>query len=162
MEMELGTFIWSFINFFVLLAILNKLLYKPVLKMLAERKQTISESLASAEAAKVESIRLKAEYEQHLAEAKKEASEIIAQGSKFAEQAKSDILNKAKEESAKMVANAKDEIELEKNKAVAQLRNEVASLAILAAGKVLDKAVTNEDHKKLVDDFVKEVGGLPC
>lgn len=162
MEFELGTFIWSFINFFVLLAILNKLLYKPVLKMLAERKQTIAESLESAEAAKTESIRLKAEYEQQLAQAKKEASEIIAQGSKFAEQAKSEILNKAKEESVRMVASAKEEIELEKNKAVAQLRNEVASLAILAAGKVLDKAVTSEDNNKLVEDFVKEVGGLPC
>lgn len=153
---------WQIINFFLLLFILNKLLYKPMMQTLSDRKQTIADSLEKSAAARAEADKLKAEYEANLAQAKKEAQEIIEKATKMGAEMKEEIITEAKAEANKAVKKAQDEISREKNQAIAALRGEVATLAVLAAGKVVGKAITVADHEQMIEEFVKEVGDLPC
>lgn len=162
MEFNLSTFIWSFINFFVLLAILNKLLYKPMLKMLEDRKRTIADSMQQAEQSRQEAERIRQEYSEQLAQAKKESQEIITRAERMGEEIREELVKNAKVEADKVLKAAQDEINREKAKAIEQLRAEVADLAVLAAGKVIGKTLTVEDHQKMVKEFIDEVGDLPC
>ena len=162
MEFHLSTFLFTIANFFILLAILNKLLYKPMLAMLDERKKTIADSLNQAQAARAEADKIKADYEVHLNEAKKEAQEIIARANKMGEEMREEMVTKAKTEAEKVLLKAQAEIAREKDQAVNALRQEVATLAVLAAGKVVSKSLTVEDHQLMVEEFVNEVGDLKC
>lgn len=85
-------FVWQIVNFLILLFILNKLLYKPMLQMLDDRKKSIEDAINSAETAKAEAEALRKEYETRLAEAKKEAQDIIAKATKLGEEMKKKLL----------------------------------------------------------------------
>ena len=155
-------FSWAIINFVVLLAILNKLLYKPVVNMLEERKATIKNSMEHAEVAKTEADKLRTEYAALLKDAKQEAQKIIADASKAGEDMREQIVTSAKGEAQKAIQKAQEEIAREKDQAIAALRGEIATLAVLAASKVVDKSISVADHEKMVKEFVAEVGELPC
>jgi len=159
---EFPKFLWQVVNFLILLWILKKFAYKPILNMLDERKKSIEDAINNAETAKNEAEKLRKDYESRLAAAKQEAQEIIATATKFGEEMKNQIVTEAQNEAAKAIQRAQEEIAREKEQAVAALRDEVAVLAVLAAGKVLGKAITVEDHEKLVKEFVAEVGDLKC
>jgi len=150
-------FIWTLINFFVLLFILKILLYKPVLKTIEDRKRSIEESLEKAARAQEEAERIKAEYDGMIARAREEAREIIAKAQKTAQAEKEEIIATAQREAQSLLADAKVTIAQEKEKALRELRQEIGNLAVLAAGKILNRAVTLEDHQKLVDEFLNEV-----
>ncbi len=157
---QTGKFLWSIVNFLVLLFILKKLLYKPLLQMLDERKNAIEEAITNAETAKTEAEKLRKDYETRLAEARQEAQDIIAKATKLGEEVKQEIVTSAQNEATKAIQRAQEEIARERDRAVAALRDEVATLAVLAAGKVIGKTITVEDHAKLVKEFVEEVGDL--
>jgi len=103
---------------------------------------------------------LRKEYEARLAEARQEAQDVIVKATKLGEEMKNDIVANAQAEATKAIQRAQEEIGREKDQAIAALRDEVATLAVMAAGKVLDKSISVEDHKKLVNEFVSEVGDL--
>ncbi|MGI6649392.1 MAG: F0F1 ATP synthase subunit B [Bacillota bacterium] len=153
---------WAIINFLFLLAILYKFAYNPILQMLDDRKNTIESSLRHAEEIRVDIERMKQEAQQNLLDSRKEAQEIVARAQQIGEETKAELIAKAKEEAANERARAVAEIESAKEKAVNELRDQAATLAILAAEKVLGKAITIEDHQKMVKDFVNEVGDRLC
>ena len=159
---EFPKFIWQVVNFLILLWILKKFAYKPILGMLDERKKSIEDAINNAESAKNEALNLRKEYESRLAEAKQEAQDVIAKATKLGEEMKNDIVANAQAEATKAIQRAQEEINREKDQAIAALRDEVATLAVMAAGKVLGKAISVEDHKNLVNEFVTEVGDLKC
>ncbi|MDT3698333.1 MAG: F0F1 ATP synthase subunit B [Thermincola sp.] len=159
---EFPKFLWQVVNFLILLWILKKFAYKPILSMLDERKKSIEDAINNAESAKTEAANLRKEYETRLAEAKQEAQDIIAKATKLGEEMKNDIVANAQAEATKAIQRAQEEINREKDQAIAALRDEVATLAVMAAGKVLGKAISVEDHQKLVNEFVTEVGDLKC
>lgn len=153
---------WSAVNFFILLALLYKFAYGPIFKMLDERSATIDGSLKHAEEVRVEIDALKVDAQSNLVESRKEAQEIVARATKAAEEAKNEILSKAQADAANVKAKATAEIEAATDKAKAELKDTAATLALLAAEKVLNRAITEEDHKKMVKDFVNEAGDLLC
>jgi F-type H+-transporting ATPase subunit b len=157
---QTGKFLWAIANFLILLFILKKLLYKPLLQMLDERKQSIEDAINNAETAKTEAEKLRKDYETRLAEARQEAQDIIAKATKLGEEMKQEIVTSAQNEANKAIQRAQEEISRERDQAVAALRDEVATLAVLAAGKVIGKTITVEDHAKMVKEFVEEVGDL--
>ncbi|PKM47927.1 MAG: ATP synthase F0 subunit B [Firmicutes bacterium HGW-Firmicutes-8] len=159
---EFGKFAWQVANFLVLLFLLKKFAYKPILNMLDERKKSIEDAINNAETAKNEAEKMRKEYEARLAEAKQDAQDIIAKATKLGEEIKKDIVTTAQNEATKAIQRAQEEITREKAQAIAALRDEVAILAVMAAGKILGKAITAADHEKLVKDFVAEVGDLKC
>lgn len=159
---DFNKFMWQIANFLVLLFLLKKFAYKPVLAMLDERKKSIEDAISNAESAKTDAEKMRKEYEARLAEAKQEAQDIIAKATKLGEDMKNEIVANAQSEATKAIQRAQDEISREKDQAIAALRDEVAVLAVMAAGKVLGKAIAVEDHEKLVKEFVAEAGDLKC
>ena len=153
---------WSAVNFFVLLALLYKFAFNPINAMLDQRANTIESSIKHAEEVKVEVDQLRKETQANLAESRKEAQEIISRATKAAEDAKIEIAAKAKEEAANMKAKAQAEITAATEAAKIELKDTAAMLAIMAAEKVLGRAITEEDHKKMVKDFVNEAGDFLC
>lgn len=153
---------WAAINFFILLAILYKFAYGPIFKMLDDRKNTIESSLRHAEEVRVEIEKMKQETQNSLMDARREAQDIVARAQKIADETKVEMVAKAREEAANERDRAVLEIQSAKEKAVNELRDTAATLAIMAAEKVLGKAITVEDHQRMVKDFVNEVGDRLC
>lgn len=153
---------WTAVNFFVLLALLYKFAFNPINAMLEQRTTTIESSLKHAEEVKVEVEQMRKEAQINLTESRKEAQEIVARATRAAEEAKNEMISKAKEESQNLKAKAESEIKAATEQAKLELKDTAASLAIIAAEKVLGRAITDEDHKRLVKDFVNEAGDLLC
>lgn len=153
---------WTAVNFFILLALLYKFAYNPINAMLEQRTNAIEGSLKHAEQVRIEVEQMKKEAQSNLAESRKEAQEIVARATKAAEDAKNEIINKAKEEAANTKKKAAAEIQAATEQAKMELKDTAATLALLAAEKVLNRAITDEDHKKMVKQFVNEAGDLLC
>lgn len=153
---------WSAVNFFVLLAILYKFAFNPVSNMLEERQNTIESSLKHAEELLVEVEQMRKDSATELADARREAQELVTRGTQIAEETKSSIIAKAEEEAVATKNKAIAEIKAEKEQALSELRDTAATLAILAAEKVLGRAITEEDHKTMVEDFIKDAGDMLC
>jgi F-type H+-transporting ATPase subunit b len=162
-----ATLIAQIINFLILVAILSKVAYKPLMKALADRQAKISDSLNSAEEERVEAVRLKQEYQQQLAEARGQAQAIVEKAMRIAEQTKEEILTEARTENARLLKAAQEEIARERDQALVQLRTEVVSLSMAAATKIVGQNMDNANNAKLVADFIdqldeQKIGGLPC
>ncbi len=153
---------WSMVNFLVLLAILYKFAYNPVSKMLEDRATSIESSIKHAEDLKVEVEQLRKEAQANLIESRKEAQEIVGRATKSAEEAKNEMIAKAKEEYAGILAKGTAEIQAATAQAKVELKDTAATLALMAAEKVLGRAITEADHQKMVKDFVNEAGDLLC
>lgn len=153
---------WTAVNFFILLALLYKFGYNPINAMLEQRSSTIEGSLKHAEEVKIEVEQMRKETQSNLAESRKEAQEIVARATKAADEAKNEIISKAKEDAASMRDKATAEIQAATEQAKIELKDTAATLALLAAEKVLNRAITDDDHKKMVKQFVNEAGDLLC
>ena len=153
---------WSAVNFFLLLALLYKFAFNPINGMLEQRANTIESAIKHAEEIRVEVDQLRKESQANLAESRKEAQEIIGRATKAAEDAKVEIAAQAKEEAANMKAKAHVEIAAATEAAKLELRDTAVTLAIMAAEKVLGRAITEADHKKMVKEFVNEAGDFLC
>ncbi len=153
---------WSAVNFFVLFAVLYKFAYNPINEMLEQRTTTIESSIKHAEELKVEVEQMRKEAQANLIESRKEAQEIVGRATKSAEDAKNDMLAKAKEEYTAIIARGTAEIQVATAQAKVELRDTAAALALMAAEKVLGRAITEADHQKMVKDFVNEAGDLLC
>lgn len=161
------TLIAQIINFLILVAILTKVAYKPLMKALADRQARIEGSLAHAEQEREAAERLKREYQEQLAQARTQAQAIVEKATKLAEQAKDDILQEARAEHARLLKEAQEEISRERERAVNELRNEVVSLSIAAAAKIVAHNIDTAANAKLVTDFIdkldeQKIGGLKC
>lgn len=152
-----GTLLFQFINFIILVLILAKFAYKPLLKVLEERRNKIASDLDDAAKAREEAAKLKADYETQLQNARVEAQSIIDQAKKQAEkeaQAQLDAI-RAQIDREKQVAQA--EIKNEREAAIKQMRNEVVTLSMAVAEKLLQKNMNNDMNAKLVADCIKKL-----
>ena len=149
--------IFQVINFLLLLYLLNRFLFKAVIRMLDERQQRISKGLEDAEAAARDRDLARAEREAALDEARKEAQAMIARATKIADDSKAEILAEAKAQAEKATSKARDEITAEKDRALAELRTHVAELAIEAAGRLVKSEMNAPTQRRLVEEFLAEV-----
>ena len=162
-----ATLVAQVINFLILVVILTKVAYKPLMKILEERRAAIEGSIASAQKEREEAEAMKAEYKAQLSQARAEAQAIVAKAERTAKESRDAILADAKREQARMLASAREEIALEKQRALAELRREVVTLSTLAASKVLAENLDAQKNSALVERFIDELdkdrsGGLPC
>ncbi len=148
---------WAIINFVIFFAALTWLLYRPILKLLDARRDEIKGNLDRAEAARKEAEEAKAEYERRAAKAKEEAQELLARAQATAEKTKDELLAQAQRQAADTIERAQKAIASEKERAIAEIRQEVADLAVMAAGKIIERSLNVEDHRQLVNDLVKKV-----
>lgn len=152
------TIIWTTINFLILLAVLYKFLYKPLLGAISTREEQIEEAVKKAHNDRVEADRLRKEFEAKINEAQREAQDIIAKANKAAAANREQVESEARARAGELLENATKTIEREKAKALAELREEVANLAVMVAGKVIEKNLDTAEQKRLAESFVQEVG----
>ena len=155
---EIGLVFWTTISFLVLLFLLRKFAWKPILSAIDERERSIADSLSKAEAAKEEMARLTNENDALLKKAYAERDIILQEARKLKDKIVSEAKEAAQTEGARMIENARLEINMQKALAIADVKNQVATLSIEIAEKVLRKQF--EDAKKqdaLVTELLKEV-----
>ena len=151
------TLIFQICNLFLQVFLIKKFLFKPINDMLAKRAELADARIKEAEAAKAAADGVKAEYEENLASAKEQAAGIISAAQKEAQLQAEATLKEAQETAAGMKARAEAEIAQERKKAVNALKDEVGGLAMDIAGKVVEKEISAEDHRRLIDDFIAAV-----
>ncbi|MDP7126545.1 MAG: F0F1 ATP synthase subunit B [Candidatus Marinimicrobia bacterium] len=156
-QLDPGLFIWTIITFLVLFFALAKFAWKPLLKMLKDREDMIRDSLDDAEKAKVELERLSEESEAIMAKARSEAQSILAEGKTAAEKVKDDIIAKSKEQANKIREDAENQIQVEKEKAIAEIKGEVVNLTLSVAEKLIQKNLSDADNKSLIEASLKKV-----
>ena len=160
MNLEIQQILTQALGFLILLFILKKIAWKPLLSLLDERREKISSEFQTIDRTKSELLRLEQDYKARLADidalARQRIQEAISEGQRISVE----LQEKAREESKNILNKAKENIELEVAKARVELRNQVAALAIKAAEKVIKVELTEERHKRLVTDFIDEAGQL--
>ena len=153
---EIGLIFWTTIVFILLVILLKKYAWKPILTAVEKRNITIKEALESAEKAKKEMEELIVNNEKIITEAKKERDLLLKEAREIKNQIISDAKNKANNEAEKIIKTAKDQITNEKMKALTELKNQVADLAIEMTEKVIGSEFTKrETQKKYVDSILE-------
>jgi F-type H+-transporting ATPase subunit b len=144
------------INFLLLLYILNRLLFKPLLARMDERSAKIGKGLEDAEVAARDRELARAEREAAVSDARKEAAALLANANKIATDTRDEILATARSDAEKVTERAREEITAEKEKAMAELRAQVADLALDAAGKLVRSDMNATTQRRLVEEFLAE------
>ena len=155
-------FFWvivSSLNFVLFLVIANRVFGSSLSKMLSSRRTRIEQGLRDAEQAKTDRANAQAERTETLAEARREARELLERAQKVAQETRDADIAATKAELERLRERATADIEAEKLRAIADLRSEVADLALAAAGKVVGSSMTGETQRRLVEDFLKESTG---
>jgi len=152
MTPEGGTLFWTALTFIVLLIILRKVAWHPILHMLEDREHRIRESLDKAETARLEAEKTLAEQAEIIKSAQKTAQEIIVKSQKSAETVKEDIIKKAYLEAEKMIQKAKRDIELSRDKAMEDIQALAVNLSMTATEKLIGRSLEEKDHKKIISE----------
>ena len=157
MEIDVQTLIFVMVNFLVLVAILYKFMWGPVIRMIDSRQQTIDDSLNKADAARREAVQMSAKLAEEIADARRQAKAIIDDAQKTAEETKEDILAQARTSADSILARAEAEIAKEKADAILAIKGEVADMVVSVAGRLLAEDMTDKQHMALVDKYIAEV-----
>lgn len=152
-----GLIFWTVVTFIVLLIVLKKVAWKPILAALDQREAAIKESLEKAEKAREEAQKVLDENKSNIAKAEEESKKIIDQSRAYAEKLKDQLIRESKEQAKKIVDDASDEIERKKDAAFNDLKNQVAEIAINAAEKILKESLNKESNKKIVDKYISDI-----
>ena len=145
-------------NTLITFLIIKKFLYKPVRKMLAQREEEVQSMYSEAENAQTEAEKLRAEYTERLAKAKEEAASITKSATHRATVRGEEILKEASQQAADMVKKAETSIEQERKKAMNEIKVEITGLSVMIASKVIEKDINEDDHKRMIEDFISKVG----
>jgi F-type H+-transporting ATPase subunit b len=155
---NLGTIFWMLIIFGIVLFILKKFAWIPILNALKDREESIENALNSAQEAKKEVEGLKAENDKIIAEAKKEKNEILNEAKELKDKIIAEAKEKAALEAAKSIEQAKQQIQAEKTAAINDLKKQVAELSVTIAEKVIRKELADKkEQEKMVDGLVDDI-----
>ena len=157
LDVNPGLIIWVTLTFIILLFILKKVAWGPILNCLNERENFIKDSLDKADQARVEAEKLLEENKANLAKAEEEAQKVIQQGREYGEKLKAQMLEESNSEAKKMITDAISEIERKNNEAFNKLKNQVADIAVSAAEKIIRANLDKEKQATLVDEYLKDL-----
>ena len=154
LNIEPGLLIWTLITFALLLFVLRKVAWTPLLTALEQRETTIRESLEEAQRAREEAQALLDENQRVLADANREASRILEQGREEAERQRASMTEQSRQEAQRLIEAARRDIAQERQAAIQDLKGTAADLAMQATGRLLGTTVTGDDHRRLVTEFL--------
>jgi F-type H+-transporting ATPase subunit b len=154
---NVGLMIWTLLVFGVSMWLLARFAFPRISAALDRRQRAIEESIDAAERTRREADELLEEYRARLAEARNQADEIVSRARRTGESAEAEILGEARAKREEMMEQTRREIEAETRRAIQQIRGEVADLTVLATEKVTRKALSEEDHRRLVDEALREL-----
>ena len=152
------TMIFAWCNLLILYFFLKKLLFVPIKNMIDSRQKEIDDMYSDAESSKETAKQLKAEYEEKISGATLESEEILRDAHRRALLKEEEILKEATEKAKRTVERAEEQIELEKKKAVNDVKNELSEMAIGIASAVIERDVSADEHKELIDEFIEKIG----
>jgi F-type H+-transporting ATPase subunit b len=152
-----GLFIWTILTFLILLALLAKFAWNPLLQALDARQASIRKALDDARKAKQELEGIHAESAKLLAQARSEAAEIVSRSRSDADRFREEMKDKARTEAAGLIRNAERQIELETTRALQQIRQEAVDISIGIASKLLQRNVSKEDNERLIAETFQQL-----
>ena len=152
-----GLYIWTIVTVLVLVALLAKFAWRPLLEALETRQASIRKSLDDARQARQDLERVHAESAKLLNQARTEAEAIMSRTRSDADRFREELKQKARTEAAVIVKNAERQIELETSRALQQIRHEAVDISVAIASKLLQKNVTREDNERLIEDTFKQL-----
>ena len=156
-DLNFGLFVWTSIVFLALLGILWRFAWGPILAAVDERERRIQGTLDEAAAQRQEAARLLEEHRKQMADARRQAQDIVAGARDAGERLRGEIEAKAREEGDRLLERARSEIERERDLAVETLRREAVELAMSAASKLLRRNLDAEADRKLVEEYRQEL-----
>jgi F-type H+-transporting ATPase subunit b len=154
---DIGLMLWTLLVFFVTLFLLRKYAFPPIKEALEKRQHLIEESIASAERTKAEADEILAEYRERLKEARAQAEEIVTRARKNGEAAERAAAEQAAEIREEQLERARKDIEAETQRALQEIRREVADLTVAATERVTRKSLNEEDQRRLVEEALNEL-----
>jgi F-type H+-transporting ATPase subunit b len=156
-QVDPGLFIWTIVTFLVLLTLLAKFAWSPLLLALESRQALIRKALDDAQQARQELERLNLESAQIINRARVEAEAVITQSRADGDRLREEIRAKARTEADHIVKNAERQIQLETTRALEQIRREAVELSVMIASKIIQRNLTKEDNERLIDEALKQV-----
>ena len=157
-----ATVIAMVLSFLLLVWLIGKFAWKPLMKVMEDRRIFIEARLANAEKERQQAEQIKQEYKEEMQKARLEAQELIDRATKLAEAQASEIQALARQEAEKIKSTALAEISRERDKAVADVKAQVADLSVAVAEKIIRQKLDGQAQNQLIDQFIDEVGKMPC
>jgi F-type H+-transporting ATPase subunit b len=152
-----GLMIWTLISFGITFFVLKRFAFGPIQKLIDERRARIRQSIEEADRARAEARRQLEEHRRLRANARSEAEEILAEARRVAESVRERVKEEAEADRQRRLEETRRQIEAETTRALEQIRSEVAELALVAAGKVTGKALDERDHRRLIEDAIRDL-----
>jgi len=153
---ELGLFFWTLVAFLAVFMILRKFAWKPIIKSLGDREKNIADSIATAERVRGEMGQLKAENEKLLAQAREERTQMLKEAKEMKDRIINEAKDQAKTEASKIMVDAQAQIIQQKNAALTEVKNEIGSLALNVAEKILRKQLSSADGQESYTKMLAE------
>ncbi len=153
---SLKEFIFYLINFLILMGVLTRFLYKPFLNMLATRKQSIKDALDNAELTNRRADEKMEQYSKRISKVEEESREIIRTAKIKADAQARDIIEDARKEVGDIIAKAEKTIEKEKEKAMEEMKQEIAVLAVMAAEKIVEREIQRAGQEAIVEEVIRQ------
>lgn len=157
LDVNPGLIVWTIVTFIILLIILKKVAWKPILTALENREKEIADSLNKAEKAKEDAQKILEENKASLAKAEEESKKIIDQSRIYAKNLKEQMMKDSKEQAQKIIEDAAAEIERKKDAAFDELKNQIAEISVTAAEKIIKENLDANKNKKIVDKYLAEI-----
>lgn len=158
LRIDPGLYLWTVITFSILVLILWKFAWRPIVNALDARAEKIRGDIDKTENARFEAEKLMAEYKELMANARQESAQIIQKGKDEAEAVRGEIVEKARKESSEIAEKAKNDIELAKDKALVEIKTEVVSFSTEIASKIIRKNINSDDQKAIVEEVFNKMG----
>ena len=156
-DLNPGLTIWTAITFLLLLVVLSRFAWGPIVKMLNDRERTIKDAIEAAKRERLEAERLLSEQKQSLAQAQREAAELARRNQQEVEALRQELTTRARKEADELVATARQQIAEELSKARAELKAQVADLAIDAAGRLVKASLDETAQRRLVEEYIAQL-----
>lgn len=157
-DLKVWQIIFNIANTVILFLALRHFLFKPVKEFMDNRTNSIQESMDTAEEKNIEAERLNIQYKEKLEKAHEEGREIVKNSTRHAEKKADEIINIAKEDAQKLKAKANRDLEQDRENAAKAIKGEVASIAIIAAGKIINRTLDEKANQNLIDEVINEIG----
>jgi len=157
LDVNPGLIIWTILTFLLLLIILKKVAWKPILTALDKREKEIEDSLNRAEQAKEEAQKILEENQATLSKAEEESKKIIDQSRVYGDNLKEQLMKESKEQAQKIIEDASAEIERKKNAAFEELKNQIADISVGAAEKIMKENIDVNKNKQIVSKYLSEI-----
>jgi len=155
---NLWTMLFAWLNLLILYFLLKKLAFKPLKNMIDSRQREIDDMYSDAERSRADAEAMKADYEERMGNAKEESEEIVKAAIRRAQLREEEILREAEGKAERVLERAEEQIELEKKHMVNEVKDEVSKMAIDIASAVIERDVSEDEHKKLIDGFIDKMG----